>query len=123
MTEYIITNNPLVHKRYNEKFKVDYLKISYIEVLEYVRDKIHLGHKLLTHPLSGSIKPNETPYKSVIISKETNTLDIESLMVIEDSIVTADKFINKIGNRKYDENSLEDFKVVDLSLIGNCIKK
>lgn len=123
MKQYVITNNSLVHKKYMREYEVEYLDITYMDILKYVRDKVHSGHKLLTHPLSGSIKPNETPYKSVIISKEVESLDMDSLMIIEESISTADKFINKIGVRKFDNKSLEDFKVIDLSLIDGCIRK
>ncbi|MGO1368419.1 MAG: GrdX family protein [Senegalia sp. (in: firmicutes)] len=123
MKQYLITNNSLVHRKYSEEYEVDYLDVSYMDILKYVRDKIHSGHILLTHPLSGSIKPNETPYKTVIISKEKRNLDMKSLMIIEDSISTADKFINKIGMREFDLKSSEDFKVIDLSLVEESIKR
>lgn len=60
----IVTNNPLVLERLGDTHNVEYEDISYESVLERVRDKIHLGHTLLSHPLSGSVKPNETPYLS-----------------------------------------------------------
>ena len=67
MKSKVITNNPLVKERLSNKIDVEYYDVEYISLLIKVRDKIHIGHKLLSHPLSGSIKPNETPYKSVII--------------------------------------------------------
>ncbi|MBS4536598.1 GrdX family protein [Clostridium sp. D2Q-14] len=118
----IITNNILVNNKYSKYYEVEYFDIDYIEVLKKVRDCIHMGHKLLSHPLSGSVKPNETPYKSVIISKEKEELDINSLMVIEESIQTADKFINKIGRVNFKDKVDEDFQIVDLSLIDGCFK-
>ena len=66
----IITNNPLVRDKYSDK-EVEYYDISYQDVLQLVKNKIALGHKILTHPLSGSVKPKETPYKSIMISKNT----------------------------------------------------
>ena len=56
----IITNNPLVPQMLDEEHEVDYSEISYEDVLGKVRDRIHEGHLLLSHPLSGSVKPNET---------------------------------------------------------------
>jgi hypothetical protein len=54
---------------------------------------IHKGAKLITHPLMGSIKPNETPFRSIIVSEgEGTSLDIESLVIIESSIASAEKF-------------------------------
>ncbi len=64
---------------------------SYLDVLKYVRDRIHEGHKLLTHPLSGSVKPNETVYKTIMISDKQEVLDFDSLKLIEESIATAKK--------------------------------
>ncbi len=59
--------------------------------MSYVRDKVHEGHELATHPLSGSVKPNETPYKTIMISEKKGVLDFNSLKIIEDSIATAKK--------------------------------
>ena len=65
----IITNNPLVKEKYVDK-EVEFYDKKYQEILQIVKNKIALGHKMLTHPLSGSVKPKETPYKSIMISKD-----------------------------------------------------
>ena len=66
MSKYmVITNNPLVRSRLDDTHEVIYLELSYEELLKVVRDRIYEGHRLLTHPLSGSVKPKETPYKSI----------------------------------------------------------
>lgn len=67
---FILTNNPLVQEKLGTDYTVQYEEISYEDVLRKVRDYIHGGHELLTHPLSGSVKPNETPYKSVMLSRK-----------------------------------------------------
>lgn len=94
-----------------------------MDILELVRNKIHEGHKLLTHPLSGSIKPNETPFKSIIISKEKSNLDMDGLIIIEDSILAARKFLNDKKTPPWTERVLNDFRVIDLSLMENVIDK
>lgn len=71
MDNIIVTNNKLVFEKYKDLYHIVYDEsFTYLDVLEYVRDKVHEGHLLTTHPLSGSIKPNETPYKTVMISKK-----------------------------------------------------
>ena len=71
MKNILITNNKYVYEKYKDEFEIVYdEKFTYLDVLEYVRDKVHDGHELITHPLSGSVKPNETPKKSVIISEK-----------------------------------------------------
>lgn len=122
MKAIIITNNPKIYEKYNDSFEIEYLENkSYFDVLIYTRDKIHMGHKLLSHPLSGSVKPNETPYKSILISNKKGKMNIDSLVLIENSISTYEKFqnISKVPN--WNNQVLEDFMVVDLSLIENTL--
>ena len=71
----VVTNNPLVLDKLQETHEVMYREVSYEELLKEVRDRIHEGHLLLTHPLSGSVKPKETPYKSVLISVGKEKID------------------------------------------------
>ncbi|MTI66402.1 MAG: GrdX protein [Firmicutes bacterium] len=122
MKEIIITNNPLVKEELEKIIKVEYYYTDYMEILKKVRDRIHKGHKLLTHPLSGSIKPNETPYKSIMISMDKDDLDTDSLITIENSIHTAKKFIKDFKTPDWSEEILSDFQTIDLTLIKNAIK-
>ena len=115
----IMTNNPLVRDRYWGQYSVEYQDGVYMDLLVRVRDKVHAGHKLLTHPLSGSVKPNETPYKSVMISQKRGTMDLESLSIIEEAIVACRKFPVKYDGLP--QRVLEDFQLVDLTLIDSAI--
>ena len=111
----IITNNPLVLDRLKETHNVVYRKISYEEILREVRDRIHEGHILLSHPLSGSVKPNETPYKSIMISERKGEIDEGSLRLIENAIQACRKFIFK--SDLYEEPVYDDFQLIDWSLL------
>lgn len=124
MASILITNNPYVYEKYNKSMDLIYKKdFNYIEILEFVRDKIHEGHELLTHPLSGSVKPNETPYKTIMISKRKGKLDESGLLVLEESIVTARKFMTDKATPQWTNSVLDDFMVIDLSLIENVVDK
>ena len=118
----VVTNNPLVKKNYEKNVFIEYYEVDLLSLLEKVRDKIHLGYKLLTHPLSGSVKPNETPYKTIIISKE-DKLDNDSLVMIENSILTTKKLLSCKKTPNWQQKILEDFQVVDLSLIQGAIEQ
>lgn len=73
MQPILITNNPKVYAAYKDEMEVEFLKDkSYGEVLEVTRDAIHRGAGALTHPLAGSLKPNQTPYRSMIIDAGLN---------------------------------------------------
>lgn len=125
----LITNNPKTLSDGSPQFsRLEKLSIegSYGDVLMTVRDKIHKGHKLLSHPLSGSVKPNETPYKSVLVSKEIGELELEGLVIIENSIETYRKFLNingisRLNTELIDPEILSDFAEIDHSLIKSAI--
>ncbi len=119
MSILIITNNPLVNSTFGNEYEVIYADCSYREVLVKVRDLIFKGHKLLTHPLSGSVKPNETPYKSVIIEGQATKLNFEDTTIIENSIMTCDKFPVKYPILP--PKVAEDFQIVDLALIKGAL--
>lgn len=124
MKSILITNNKYVYDKYKDKFEIVYDEnFTYLDVLEYVRNQVHDGHELLTHPLSGSVKPNETPFKSVIISEKKGVLDFNSLKIIEDSIATYKKFQSIRPTFDWPEGILDDFMVIDLSLIDNAIER
>lgn len=117
----IITNNSKVNDKYADKYEVEYLETNYLGVLLKVRDLVHLGFEMYTHPLSGSIKPNETPYKSIIISNQSKSLDYDSLKIIETSIETTKKFLRDLRTPNWTERVKEDFKEIDCSIIDNAL--
>jgi len=132
----LVTNNPLVQEQYKDILKVDFLDAGLLDVLIRVRDLVHKGHRLLTHPLSGSVKPNETPYKSVLLtsSKEITVqqpekeeisgavtklrTDSQSVRIIEECIQTVQKF----PQENIPEQYLNDLQTVDLSLIRSAME-
>lgn len=116
----IITNNELVYQKYKDRLNILFINGSYRDVLVKVRDKIQEGHELLSHPLSSSLKPNETPYKSVIISENKGKLNFDSVYIIENSIMTCDKFVNnKLIN--FTDKIKEDFKLIDLTVLESAL--
>lgn len=115
----IMTNNELVYSKYKDEFEVEYKKESYEDLLLRVRDRVHMGAKLLTHPLSGSVKPNETPFKTVFITKTKGDMDMRSLEIIENAIITAKKF--PIRFPEMSDKMREDFALIDLSLMESAI--
>ena len=121
MNTRIITNNKMVSDKFKDEYTVELYEISYRDILIKVRDYIHEGYKLLSHPLSGSVKPNETPFKSILVSKEKGSLDFESLRIIEKSIEACDKF----GPNRFHltESIIEDFMIIDLSLISGALSE
>ena len=62
----LVTNNDRVYEKYKDQMKVILLD-GYEDVLIKVRDLVYDKHVLLTHPQASSLKPNQTPYRSVVV--------------------------------------------------------
>ena len=116
----ILTNNCKVRDELAGECCVEYHQLSLNELLQLTRDRVHAGHKLLTHPLSGSVKPNETPFKSIMISAKQGILDYDSVRMIEDSIITAHKFPVKFP--QLSEKLRSDFELIDFGLIQGAVR-
>jgi len=120
LNQILITNNPAARDAYEGRAEIIYLdNAGFMQVLHAARDKIHEGHKLLTHPLSGSVKPGQTPYKSIMLSQEQSALCVTSLTIIEDGIAIAKAQIERKKEPVWPDEVLEDFQMIDLSLISS----
>ena len=118
----ILTNNPMVKTcmEGHGSFSVCYMPdMTAREVLIRARDMVYKNHTLYTHPLSGSVKPNETPYKSVIVSVEPHVFDAQQAEIIADSLSAFDKF--PPCHKVLTEQVKRDFQLIDYSLIAGAI--
>lgn len=58
-----------------------------MDVLKKGRDMIHTGWRLVGNPLYGNLKPNQQPYRTLVLTKEeSSSVDLESLELIESAI-------------------------------------
>jgi hypothetical protein len=118
----VVTNNPMSKVELEKKCHVEFVDGSTMEVYQKARDYIHAGHRLLTHPIMSSIKPNQTPYRTVVITGEAGKeVDIQSLHYIEEAIHTLEKFLMNFGIPVWTEKILEDFQLIDFDLIYHAI--
>ena len=89
----LITNNPMAAERFANIYDIQYNCLHADEILKIIRNYVHSGRKLLTHPLASSIPSGHTPYKTVLISGEpvTASVDYESLKLIEAAMAVYSK--------------------------------
>lgn len=122
-TLFIVTNNDKVLDKYHD-YNIKYIDSeSMYDVFITARDLIHKGYKLLTHPMSSSLKANQTPYKSILMLKKNDGINFEDLQLIENAIENYNKFIKNRKLTDWPENIKNDFKTVDMSLIESCFSK
>ena len=122
----LITNNSKAAEYCKDKIECRYLPdSSYLEVLYEARDYIHKGHKLLSHPMAGSLKPNQTPYKSIVLEGLSASHEevAESVVYIEASIEAANKFFRGKALPAWSERIKDDFRTVDLSFLTHFVDR
>ena len=131
MKALIITNNPRVYDEFSPTVDTEYHEgLSQDEILRLARDRIHMGAKLLIHPMMGRIRPHETPYKSVFLEVPGDDeaagiagTDFTSVQIIEDSMAETRKFLENTYMKKYDEGLLKDLQYIDFLLIKSGIEE
>lgn len=122
MAYLIITNNPKVYRRYGERFHTQYLPDSYLDVLIRIRDALHSGCRLLTHPMAGSLKPNQTPFRSAILEGNCGQKQSwDDLILIENSITAYHKFTAGRATPDWTEKIRDDFATIDLSFMESAV--
>ncbi len=114
MQHIIVTNNQLVAEKYEN---VSW-QSSLAEILIQVRDRIHQGHELVSHPLPASLRMIYSPYKSIIVSGEPGDINHEHTQIIENSIAEYEK---RMKTRKADAVNGEDYKKMDLLLLESVL--
>lgn len=122
----LVTNNDKALKTYQDDavVGVEYLADkSYLDVLIRVRDRIHTGWHLMSHPQASNLKPNQSPYKTILIScgaaAEPFVRDIE---LIESALMAYDKFTKGMLPPRWSERALADFKTVDLAVVQSAFQ-
>lgn len=127
MKYFILTNNSLVAEEFGNSHDVHFIDGKFMDVLIKARDLINAGAVLLTHPLYGSVKPNETPFRSLLLQHGKSgaedlpaAADPDSVRLIGNAISAFEKFIDK--KEVTDPQLLEDFEVVDLSLLRSAVE-
>ena len=119
----LITNNDKVYLKYKDRLQCIFTE-KYEEVLIKVRDMVYDRHILLTHPQASSLKPNQTPYRSVVLYPQGDEDNMKDILLIEKCLETFKQWQNiSLTPENYSDKIAEDFKVIDLSIIDNIIPR
>ena len=114
-----LSNNPMV---INKNYPcIEGIEGDPLHVFRIIENEILKGCKLITHPLTGSIRPDISPYKTVIISNSIGNFDYEGLRIIENAIEYTENLYRNSPRPKWDKASLKDFQFVDYDLIKEFI--
>ena len=111
---FIVTNNPLVQDKFDNTCFVDGTSK---ELLEKVRNLVHAGYELVTHPLGASLRMMFSPYFSVVLKKGKKDLNYFHVEIIESSL---EKYNQTMEVRKEDSKNAKDYKIIDFSLLESA---
>lgn len=119
----LITNNNRVYEKYKDRIN-SFLVENYKEVLIKTRDLVYNRHILLTHPQASSLKPNQTPYRTILVYPKEEKDNMKDILLIEKCIEVFEQWQNIAETpKKYSKKVEEDFKTIDLSVVDNIIPR
>lgn len=113
----IITNNPTVKNSPNAE--IYFVAGNQRHVLYQVLNKIAQGHSLLSHPLAGSIKPEDNPYRSVVLTSSTAEVDWAALNMLEHCL---ERVETRVINDYIVDQLDRDFQLIDKELLDNALQ-
>jgi hypothetical protein len=113
----IVTNNPIVKQNYEEVIFIDG---GFEDVLFKVRDLVHIGHKLINHPLGASSRMFFSPYRSIIIGEKLQVANVDFIQIIENSI---EDYIKQTISRKADTANNDDYALIDSELLKSSLEE
>ena len=121
----LVTNNPKALEVYknSDTVGVEFLENgSYLEVLEKVRDRVYSGWHLLSHPQASNLKPNQSPYKTVLISDRIEADEFErDVEYIEMALHNYAKLTRGMIPPAWREKVLPDFMTIDLDVVESAL--
>lgn len=119
----VVTNNFLVKSNFED---TEFVEGDFLDVLNYVREKVYSGYILVSHPLGASIRMLFSPVRSVIIEKydidlkKSEALFDESRRLIDESI---ERYVQIIGKRNPDTRNTRDYEKIDYILLKSAIEE
>ncbi len=125
-TKIAITNNDMVIDSV-ESVALEFVEGDASNVLLRVRDLVHKGFVLVSHPSAGSLKPDESPYRTVLVAPGDAEVDFRSLAILESALDATRKFRRRWAHmlRSADgtqaQKIKDDMKTLDLLLFKSAL--
>ena len=134
----LFTNNPLIKNEIvNDSLEFAFINGTSLDVLKSARDLVHLGAKLVTHPLYGNLRPYQQPYRTILVTKKMDGnppayghpllkggVDFESLSLIERAIEVYQTCIERlIKPEDLPELLRDDYAFVDFELMRESFSR
>lgn len=117
MSYQIITNNPNI---VDNQSRVNFVEGDFEDVLIKVRDLVHSGYELISHPLGASLRMFFSPYRSILVGDKASDPNEIYIQMIENSI---ENYRKHMKERNPDLENKEDYAFVDEELLRSSIEE
>lgn len=119
----LVTNN---QKFLSKVPSTEFIDGSSWDVLVRVRDMIHEGWELVSHPLYGNLRPYQQPFRSAVLTFEkpgsTRKIDEYSLNLIEHALSVYRSCSDRLLLRGVLPEATEmDYAFMDMELLKNTL--
>ena len=126
----LMTNNPYFQQSLDSS-NLMFLHGTSLDVLVAARDAVHLGSSLLTHPLYGNLRPNQQPFRSVLLQnpaqQERSSVfpaDLESISLIEEAVLLYRGYGSRLSVKEnLPDATREDYAFVDSELMRESLSQ
>ncbi|MEG1641778.1 MAG: GrdX family protein [Synergistaceae bacterium] len=119
-----ITNNSDLKECVSD---IEYIDGTIIDVIKKARDLVHMGWSLASNPLYGNLKPNQQPYRTIVLTKEKTDknlkLNVESLTYLEQAIRIYENAPVLVKPGQLKPESEADFRYLDFNLLEETLRK
>lgn len=115
----IVSNNPLVEEL---GYPVIWVEGDVEQIIARVLDLLLAGHRLLSHPLSGSIKPSINPYKSIMVSRDPIGVDWNDVAIAQGCLEKVREMKKHRPHYTWGERVDQDLRFLDCELIKSGIE-
>lgn len=118
-----ITNNPMMLDRGFSA--LEYHDTDVLGLFNLILPEVAAGFRLLSHPLSGSIRPDITPYKTVLLSGKAGQVDEFSVQLINKAVRYAESLyqLREVPLfKRCTEQMRKDFQLIDMCLIERALE-
>ncbi|WP_255376015.1 GrdX family protein [Cloacibacillus sp. An23] len=119
-----LTNNPALE---GMVAPLEYMgAAASVDVLKRGRALVQEGWELLASPLYGNFKPNQQPYRTLILRKNngpTGLPDIQSLSLIEDAVRFYENSHHIMPPGGLADNIEKDFRYMDVVLLEETFRQ
>jgi len=124
----LITNNPCFQQSIDSP-RLQFLPGTPLDVLIAARDAVHLGSELLTHPLYGNLRPNQQPFRSVLLRNFAQNgrnfaaaAYLESISTIEEAVLLYRSYGSRLqAPENLPDAAREDYAFVDSELMRESL--